>query len=76
MFISYILEDLQYCNEIIKKHFKKELVMSKKDTKHFKTANKCHLCNKLYTEKDIRVRDHCHTRSKYRVSPNKICSAN
>ena len=31
-------------------------------------ANKCHISNKLYSEKDIRVRDHCHIASKYRGS--------
>lgn len=42
--------------KLFKKYFKKELFNSEKDERNFKRANKCYLCNKLYTEKDIRVR--------------------
>ena len=42
--------------KLFKKYFKKELFNSEKDERNFKRANKCYLCNKLYTEKDITVR--------------------
>ena len=44
-----------------KKHFKKPLKMSEEYKKHFKQAEECHISGRSYTEKDIRVRDHCHT---------------
>ena len=36
--------------------------------KHFQEANECHICNQAYTNKDIRVRDHCHITGSYRGS--------
>ena len=51
----------------MKKHFKTELAMNKKDERNFRTANKCHICNKLYSVKDIRVKNH---------SAHQICNVN
>ena len=34
--------------------------MTKKDQQDFEKADKCHICNKKYSEKDIRVRGPCH----------------
>ena len=30
--------------------------------------DKCHICSKKYTDKDVRVRDHCHITGKFRGS--------
>ena len=43
--------------------------MTEKDEEAFKRAEECHICEKKYTDKDIRVRDHCHITGKYRGSP-------
>ena len=40
--------------------------MTKKDQQDFEEADKCHICNKKYSEKDIRVRGPCHITGKYR----------
>ena len=48
--------------------------MTKRDEEEFKKAGKCHICDKRYTEKDIRVRDHCHFTGKYRVSAHQDCN--
>ena len=48
--------------------------MTTADKEDFKTANKCHICNLKYTEKDIRVRDHCHVTGRYRGSANHDCN--
>ena len=50
--------------------------MSKENERHFRKANKDYKCNKLYTEKDLRVRDHCHITGEYRDSIHIICNAN
>ena len=42
--------------------------MSDKYEPCFKNADKCHICNKKYTDKDVRVRDHCRITGKYRGS--------
>ena len=34
----------------IQEHFKKELNMTKKNEINFQMANKCHICDRLYTE--------------------------
>ena len=34
--------------------------MSDEDEQKSKQAKECHICGKSYTQKDIRVRDHCH----------------
>ena len=49
--------------------------MTTADKCNFKTADKCHICNQKYTEKDTRVRDHCHVTGKYRGSAHQHCNA-
>ena len=48
--------------------------MTKEDEKKFKKSEKCHICNKKYIDKDIRVRDHCHITGKYRGSAHQECN--
>ena len=62
--IEKMIEEVENCNQkkkTDKKHFKKPLKMSEEYKKHFKQAEECHISGRSYTEKDIRVRDHCHT---------------
>ena len=44
----------------MKKHFNKELVMTKKDNKDFENCTKCWICDYAYADGDVKVRDHCH----------------
>ena len=37
-FISSMIEESKYCNDAMKKHFNKELVMTKEDNKDFKNS--------------------------------------
>ena len=39
--------------------------MSENDELCFKLMDKCHICNKKYTDKDVCVRDHCHVTGKF-----------
>ena len=48
--------------------------MTKDDEKQFQKANECHICNKKYCDKDIRVRDHCHITGKFRGSARQDCN--
>ena len=41
----------------------KDVKFSKKK-QNFKNADECYICNKKYSEKDVRVRDHCHITGK------------
>ena len=71
-----MLYEVNYRKNIIKNNFNKPLKMTDKDEENFKKANKCHICGKKYTDKDIRVRDHCHITGKYRGSAHQDCNLN
>ena len=73
-FLEAMLREVEYCKRIIKKEFSKPLKMTKKDEKEFQKADKCHICNKQYTNEDIKVRDHCHITGKYRGSAHQECN--
>ena len=46
----------------------------KDDEEKFQKAEECYICNKKYTDKDTRVRDHCHITGKYRGSAHQECN--
>ena len=73
-FMEKMLEEVKYCKNIMKKEFNKPLKMTDNDELCFRLEEKCHICNKQYTEKDIRVRDHCHITGKYRGSAHQECN--
>ena len=73
-FMECMLEEVKYCKDIIKKQFNKPLKMTENDKKQFKKADKCHICDKKYTDKDVRVRDYCHVTGKFRVSTHQDCN--
>ena len=73
-FMQNMLEEVKYCKKVMKKHFDKPLRMTREDENEFKKATTCHICDKKYTEKDIRVRDHCHITGKYRGSAHQDCN--
>ena len=45
--------------------FNKTMKMTQVDETNFQQAIECHICNKKYTAKGKRVRDHCHVTGKY-----------
>ena len=73
-FMENMLEEVKYCKKVTKKHFNKPLRMTKENEHEFEKAKECHICDKKYTEKDIRVRDHCHITGKYRGSAHQECN--
>ena len=52
------------------------MVLTKDDEQNFKNADKCDICSKMYYEKDVRVRDHCHITGKYRGSAHQDYNIN
>ena len=54
------------------KHFNKDMALTKDDEQNFKNADKCYVCNKKYSAKDICVRDHCHITGIYRGSAHEF----
>ena len=73
-FMEKMLEEVKYCKNIMKKEFNKPLKMTDNDELCFRLEEKGHICNKKYTDKDIRVRDHCHITGKYRGSAHQECN--
>ena len=59
---------------VVKKRFNKPLVMTEDDELPFKLMDRCHICDKYYTNKDVRVRDHCHITGKFRGSAHQECN--
>ena len=49
--------------------------MTEEDKNYFKTADECYICNKKYSKKDKKVRDHCHITGKYRGSAHDRCNS-
>ena len=39
----------------MKKHFNKEIVMTKKDNEDFESSTKCQICDNGYTDGDVKV---------------------
>ena len=73
-FMEKMLEEVEYCKAVIKKRFNKPLVMTEVDEQNFTTMDGCHICGEKYTDKDVRVRDHCHITGKFRGSAHQECS--
>ena len=55
-----MIKEIKHCSTVMKKQFKKELVMTKEDSEYFENSTKCWICDNDYTDGDVRVRDHCH----------------
>ena len=55
-----MIEERKYSSVVIKKHFNKELMMTKEDNGYFKNSTKCWICDNGYIENHVKVRDHCH----------------
>ena len=73
-FMENILEEVKYCKRVMKKYFNKPLRMTEENEQEFKKATTCHICDKKFTEKDIRVRDHCHITGEFRGSAHQECN--
>ena len=65
-FIKAILKEYKYCKKIIKKHFNKNLIMSKEEEYSFQQSNNCWICKKLIDNDNEKARDHCHVTGKFR----------
>ena len=73
-FMENMLKEVNWCKQSMKKQFKKPLKMTDEDEDAFQKAIKCHICDIKYTNKDIRVRDHCHITGKFRGSAHQECN--
>ena len=73
-FMEKMLEEVEYCKAVVKKRFNKPLVMTEDHEQCFRTMDGCHICGEKYTDKDVRVRDHCHITGKFRGPAHQECN--
>ena len=71
-FMSSMIEESKYCSDVMKKHFNKELVMTKKDNEDFENSIKCWISDNDNIANDVKVRDHCPTTGEYRGFTNRV----
>ena len=69
-----MLYEVNYCKNVMRNNFNKLLKMTNEAELCFKQTDKCHICNKKYSAKDVRVRDHGHITGKYRGSALQECN--
>ena len=60
----------------MKNHLNKEIVTTKEDNEEFENSITCWVCDKYYTDTDVKVRDHCHVTGKYRAFAHRYCNNN
>ena len=58
------------------KHLNIDMILTNNNEHNFKKADKCYICNKKYSEKDILVRGYCYTTGKNRGLANQDCTIN
>ena len=73
-FMEKMLEEVEYCKGIVKKRFNKPLKMTENDELRFKQMDECHICGNRYTDKDVRIRDHCYITGKFWSSAHQECN--
>ena len=71
-----MIESSTLCTDVMKQDFNKELVITKKDNKDFKSSNECWIWDKVYVHCDVKVRDHCHITAKCRGSAHRDYNIN
>ena len=69
-------KEYDYCRDVIKKHFNKNLVMSAEENERFEMTNICWMCGKLIDLDDNKVRDQYHITGKYRGAAHWSCNIN
>ena len=74
-FKEKMLEEVEYCKKMVKKHFKRNLTMTKEELKTFKGSNECHICGEKYGEEDKPIMDYCKITGKFRGSAHGKCSS-
>ena len=73
-FMKCMFDEVKNCQEVIREHFNKPLIMTDRDQRSFRMTKRCYICRKKYREDDVPVRDHCHITGKYRGSAHQSCN--
>ena len=49
-----MVEKSKYSSHVMKKHFNKELAMTKEDDENFESSTKCWICDNIFVEDDVK----------------------
>ena len=71
-----MIEGGKYCSDMMKKHFNKQLLMSKTDNEDFENSTKCWICDNDHIDCDAKVRDQYHIFRKYKRYAQKDSNIN
>ena len=58
----------------MKKHFNKELVMTKENNENFESSTKCWIFYNAFRKGYVKVKDRCHVIGKYRGATYRDCN--
>ena len=72
-FLENMLEEVEYCKKMVKRHFNKNLKMTDEDMDDFMRSNKCYICNGKYVEGEKPMKDHCRITGRYLGSAHDAC---
>lgn len=77
-FVQTLIEKVRKLNESLLKRLEefKKPQLNNDDLLKFEKAEKCHFCNKKFSEIDIKVRDHCHVTGKFIGAAHQLCNLN
>ena len=53
-FMKVMLDEVNYCKEVMRRNFNKPLKMTDNDKLSFKLEQKCYICEESYKDKDVR----------------------
>lgn len=53
---------------------KVKMIYSEEDEENFKVSTHCYLCEEMFTDTCVKVRDHCHITGKYRGAAHNKCN--
>ena len=73
-FLRNLLKENEKIQKIIKTQFHERMKITQEQEREFKRSTKCYICEKKFTKKSIKVRDHCHITGKYRGPAHKNCN--
>ena len=73
-FINSMIKESKYCSDGMKKHFNKELGMTREDNKDLE--NSTEFWDNDYIDNNVKVRDHCHITRKYKDTAHRDCNIN
>ena len=70
IFVTHLEEEVKWIHSIPKK----KMIFTREDRHVYERSDICWICEDTFTEKDKRVRDHCHYTGKFRGAAHNSCN--